>query len=192
VLSGLNGLDYAILAIIALVALHGLTRGALRMATSILSLVLGVYTASIYYEQGAALAQRYLATSATASAIIGYVVVFLAVFLLVEMAGSRIIQLIRVIRLNWLDRLCGGIAGAIIGAVLAGLVVVTMTAALPMDSPILTHSKLAPEVLGYDKQLLGFIPLQVERMYDEKRAELFRDWATVTTENPAPSPSPAK
>jgi len=192
VLAGFNGLDYAILAIIALVALHGLTRGALRMATSILSLVLGVYTASIYYGQAAALAQRYLATSPAVSAIIGYAVVFLAVFLLVEMAGSRIIQLIRVIRLNWLDRLCGGIAGAIIGAVLAGLVVVAMTAALPMESPILTHSKLAPEVLGYDKQLLGFMPLQVERMYDEKRAELFRDWAAARTENPAPSPTPAK
>lgn len=191
-LSGLNGLDYAILAIVALVALHGLTRGVLRMATSILSLVLGVYTASIYYVQAAALAQRYLATSPTVSAIIGYAVVFLAVFLLVEMAGSRIIQLIRVIRLSWLDRLCGAIAGAIIGAVLAGLVVVAMTAALPMESPILTHSKLAPQVLGYDKQLLGFVPPQVERMYDEKRAELFRDWAGAMTATPAPSPSPAK
>jgi membrane protein required for colicin V production len=192
VLSGLDGLDYAILAIVALVALHGLTRGALRMATSILSLVLGVYTASTYYGQAAALARRYLTTSPMVSAIIGYALVFLAAFLLVEMAGSRIIQLIRAIRLNWLDRLCGAVAGAIIGAALAGLMVVAMTAALPMKSPILTYSKLAPQVLGYDKQLLDFVPLQLQRIYDEKRAELFRDWAGAATKDPASSPSPAK
>jgi membrane protein required for colicin V production len=192
VLSGLNGLDYAILAIVAVGVLHGFSRGALRMITSILSLVLGIYTASIYYGQAAALAQNYLKTNATVSAIIGYAVIFVAVFMLIEVAGSRIILLIRVIHLNWLDRLGGGIVGAIIGAVLAGLVVVAMTAALPAESPILAKSKLAPEVLGYDRELLGFVPAPVEEMYDKKRAELFRDWASAATETPAPSPAAAK
>ena len=58
------------------------------MLTSILSLVLGIYTASLYYGQAAALAQRYLATSPTVSAIVGYAAVFIAVFLLIEMAGQ--------------------------------------------------------------------------------------------------------
>lgn len=191
-LSGLNGLDYAILAIVAVGVLHGMTRGALRMATSILSLVLGIYTASIYYEQAAAFARNYFKTDPTVSAIIGYAVIFIAIFMLIEMAGSRIILLIRIIHLNWLDRLGGAIFGAIIGAVLAGLVVVAMTAALPPESSILTKSKLSPEVLGYDHELLGFVPAQVERMYEEKRAELFRDWAAAETETPAPSPSTAK
>ena len=191
-LSGLNGLDYAILAIVAVCALHGLTRGALRMVTSILSLVVGIYTASIYYGQAAALAARYLATNPTVSAIIGYAAVFLAVFLLIEMAGNRLIQLIRIVHLSWLDRLGGALVGAVIGAVLAGLVVVAMTAALPGESPILAKSELAPQVLAYNHELLGFVPAQVERVYEEKRGELFRDWAGATTESPAPSPSPVK
>ena len=191
-LAGLNGLDYAILAIVAVSALHGLTRGALRMLTSILSLVLGIYTASIYYGQAAALAQRYFATSPTVSAIVGYAAVFIAVFLLIEMAGNRLIQLIRIVNLSWLDRLGGAIVGAIIGVVLAGLVVVAMTAALPAESSILVKSELAPQVVGYNHELLGFIPAQVAQMFEQKRAELFRDWAAAETENPAPSPSPAK
>ena len=191
-LSKLNGLDYAILAIVALSALHGLTRGALRMLTSILSLVLGIYLASIYYAQAAAVARRYLAASPTASAIIGYAAIFIVVFLLIEMAGNRLIQLVRIVHLSWLDRLGGAVVGAVIGVVLAGLVVVAMTAALPAESPTLTKSKLAPQVAGYNHELLGFVPPQVERMYEEKRAELFRDWAAASTESPAPSPSPAK
>ena len=71
--AGMNGLDYAIIAIVALGALHGLTRGALRMATSILSLVLGIFAASLYYGRAAALAESYLKTSPTMSAVIGYV-----------------------------------------------------------------------------------------------------------------------
>ncbi|HEX4210294.1 MAG TPA: CvpA family protein [Candidatus Binataceae bacterium] len=192
VLAGLNGLDYAILAIVVVSALHGLTRGALRMLTSILSLVLGIYTASIYYGQAATLARRYLATSPTASAIVGYAVIFIAVFLLIEMAGNRIIQLIRIVHLSWLDRLGGAIVGTLIGVVLAGLIVVAMTAALPAESPVLVKSELAPQVASYNHELLGFVPAQVEHMYQQKRAELFRDWAAAETESPAPSPSPAK
>ncbi|HUN57718.1 MAG TPA: CvpA family protein [Candidatus Binataceae bacterium] len=191
-LAGLNGLDYAILAIVAVSALHGLTRGALRMLTSILSLVLGIYTASVYYGQAAALAQHYLTTNPTVSAIVGYAVVFLAVFMLIEMAGNRLVQLIRVVHLSWLDRLGGAIVGAVIGVVLAGLVVVAMTAALPAESPILVKSELAPQVAAYNHELLGFIPAQVEQMFEEKRAELLRDWAAAETESPAPSPSSAK
>ena len=46
----MNGLDYAIIAAIAVGALYGLSRGALRMLTSVLSLVVAVYVASIKYE----------------------------------------------------------------------------------------------------------------------------------------------
>jgi membrane protein required for colicin V production len=157
-----------------------------------LSLVLGIYVASIYYGQAATLAQRYLATSSTVSAIIGYAAIFIVVFLLIEMAGNRLIQLVRVVNLSWLDRLGGAIVGALIGVVLAGLVVVALTAALPAESPILVNSQLAPQVAGYNRELLGFIPAQVEKMFEEKRAELIRDWAAAETESPAPSPSPAK
>jgi membrane protein required for colicin V production len=192
VLADLNGLDYGILAIVGIGILHGLSRGALRMLTSILSLVLGIYTASIYYGRAAIVARNYLNTSPTVSAIIGYAAIFVLVFILIEVAGSRIIELVRFIHLNWLDRLGGAAVGGIIGAVLAGLVVVAITAALPSESPILTNSRLAPEVLGYDRQLLGFVPAQVEKMYEEKRSELFRDWAAAETETPAPSPSTAR
>jgi membrane protein required for colicin V production len=192
VLAGLNGLDYAILAIVAVSALHGLTRGALRMLTSILSLVLGIYTASIYYDRAAALVQRYLATGPTVGAIAGYATVFIAIFLLIEMAGNRIVQLIRIVHLSWLDRLGGAIVVAVIGVVLAGLVVVAMTAALPAESPILVKSELAPQVAAYNHELLGFIPTQVEQMFEQKRAQLLRAWAAAETESPAPSPSPAK
>jgi membrane protein required for colicin V production len=175
----MNGLDYVILAIIALAALSGLSRGALRMATSILALALGIYAASVYYAKAAALAYQYLKTNLAVSDVIGYVAIFLIVYIAIEYAG------------NWIDRLAGALLGASIGAILAGLIVVAMTAALPPNPPLLQNSKLAPRVLRYNEALMGYVPEQVKTTYEEKREELYRQWE-VKDEGPDPAPSPAK
>jgi membrane protein required for colicin V production len=187
----MNGLDYAILAIIGLGALSGLTRGALRMATSILALVFGIYAASVYYERASAMAQHYLATNPTISTVIGYAAIFIAVYVAIEYVGGRVIKLTQMIHLNWIDRLAGGLLGASIGALLAGLVVVSMTAVLPANPELLRDSKLAPRVLGYNQVLMAYVPEQVKTAYEEKRDELYRQWV-IKNESPASSPSPAK
>jgi len=189
--AGMNGLDYAILAIIGVGALSGLTRGALRMATSILSLILGIYAASVYYERAAAIAHKYLATNPTISALAGYAAVFAIVFIAIEYAGGRVIRLAHIIHLNWIDRLAGGVFGASIAAICAGLVVVGLTAVLPPNPALLRDSKLAPRVLGYNQVLMAYVPAQVKKSYEEKRAELYRQWISKT-EGPEASPSPAK
>jgi membrane protein required for colicin V production len=195
--AGMNGLDFAIIAIVGLGALSGLSRGALRMATSILSLVLGIYAASIYYGRAAALAHKYLSTSPTMSAVIGYVAVFLIVFVAIEYAGGTIVRLAQIIHLSWIDRLAGGILGAAIGVLLAGFLVVGMTAVLPPNPSLLRDSKLAPQVLGYNQVLMAYVPPEVRKSYEEKRAELYRQWvlkaqASDKSEGPGASPSPAK
>jgi uncharacterized membrane protein required for colicin V production len=188
---GLNGLDYAILAIVGFGALSGLSRGALRMATSILALVLGIYAASVYYLRAAALAQKYVATSPTTGAVIGWVAVFVVVYIAIEYVGGRIIRLAQIIHLNWIDRLVGGVLGASIGAILAGLVVVALTAVSPPNPALLRDSKLAPRVLSYNQVLMAYVPAQVKVTYEQKRAELYRAWV-LRDEGPNPSPSPAK
>ena len=189
--AGMNGLDYAIIAIVALGALHGLTRGALRMATSILSLVLGIFAASLYYGRAAALAESYLKTSPTMSAVIGYVAVFAIVFIAIEFMGGRVINLVRMIHLTAADRLAGAAFGAVIGLILAGLMVVAITAVMPATPPLLRDSKLAPRVLQYNQALLAYVPPQVKISYEEKRTEMVQFWQ-AKSESPDATPSPAK
>src|SRR5882672_12691306 len=184
---GLNGLDYAILAIVGFGALSGLTRGALRMATSILALVLGIYAASIYYPRAEVIAQKYFTTSPTASAVIGWAAVFIIVYIAIEYVGGRVIRLTQIVHLTWIDRLAGGVLGASIGAVLAGLVVVALTMVLPPKPPLLSDSRFAPRVLGYNQVLLAYVPAQVKITYEEKRAELYHEWV-IKAEGPSPSP----
>ena len=199
----MNGLDYAILALVGVGAFSGLTRGALRMATSILSLVLGIYAASVYYGRAAAIAHKYLATSPTVSALIGYVAVFAIVFIAVEYAGATVVRLAQIIHLSWIDRLAGAVLGASIGAIIAGFVVLGMTAVLPPNPALLRDSRLAPQVLGYNQVLMAYVPLQVKKSFEKKRAELYRQWVLKAegleknagperVEGPEALPSPAK
>jgi membrane protein required for colicin V production len=187
----LNGLDYAIIIIVGFGALYGLGRGALRMATSILSLVLGVYAAATWYGRAGAIAQTNLHTSPTISMVIGYGAVFLIVFVAVEFAGARIVALAHIIHLNWVDRLGGGLFGAALAAIFAGLDIVILTALLPANSPLLQNSQLAPRVLGYNQVLLGYVPPQVKQLYTEKRDDLFRYWEHQK-KNPATSTDSSK
>src|SRR5271155_4457779 len=116
-----NVLDLAILAILAIGLLHGLTRGALRMVTPIVAFICGVYAASLWYGQAAAVIERNFAARPATSQAIGYVIVFLVVFVAIGYAAGRIIQLAHIINLNWIDRIAGGVVGVALAAVFAGL-----------------------------------------------------------------------
>lgn len=171
-----NGLDYAIIAIIGFGALYGLGRGALRMATSILSLALGLYAASTWYLRVAAFAAKQFGTSPAFSRALGYAIVFLLVFVAIEFAGRRIITLVNLVNLGCLDRLAGGLFGAGIGVALAGLAIVAMTAFSAPNPPMITDSQFAPTVLAYNEALLAYVPPEVKKEYETKREQVYRYW----------------
>lgn len=172
----MNWLDYALLIIIGLSVVHGLSHGALRMLTSILSFALGIYAASMWHGHAGALAQSHLGTSPVTSDIIGYVTIFLLVFAAVEIAGQRIIGLAQLVHLNLVDRLAGAVFGAMLGVIFAGLNIILLTTLLPPNYPLLQNSELAPKILSTDQNLLGYVPSRMRQMYQAKRDQLGRFW----------------
>lgn len=189
-LAGMNGLDYAIIAIVAVATLHGVTRGAIRMATSIVSLIAGIYLASVYYGRAARISATYLKTGPALSQALGYAAVFGIVFIGIEYLGGRATRIVRAIHLSWADRAAGALLGGSLGALIAGLLVLALTAALPDNSPVLAESKLAPKVLRYNQMLLAYVPPQVKEEYERKRGELLHKWAQEM-ENPGAPRHPA-
>ena len=68
-MNGLNGLDYAAIAFLAVGAIYGLQRGALRMVTSAVSLAAAIYFASFYYNKAGAFAETQLGSSHAVGAV---------------------------------------------------------------------------------------------------------------------------
>ncbi|HLW69929.1 MAG TPA: CvpA family protein [Candidatus Binataceae bacterium] len=188
-MSSLNKLDYAIIAIVVLGGLYGLSRGVIRMAASILSIILGLAAASAWYERVGAWVQQHLNTSPTVSAVIGYVVTFLAVAALIGMAGQRVVRLAHVINLNLIDRLGGAVFGAALAAVFVGVDLLILAAVLPPDSSLIRDSRLAPRVLAYNQSLATFVPPEMKAVFQRKYDDLVRYW---NGQNQSPADAPAR
>jgi membrane protein required for colicin V production len=193
----MNGLDYVVVALCAIGAIHGLRRGALRMVTSVLSLVAAVYVASMYYAQAGVIAQAQLGTRPAVGAVIGYVAVFALIFAAVESVGSMAISLLHLVHLTSIDRLAGGLLGSAVAAVFAGIAIILMAAVMPADSPLLRDSKLMPMLLAYNEMLVNYIPGEAKVSYERSRNDLMKYWvenamkARGFTASPAASPSPS-
>jgi membrane protein required for colicin V production len=183
----MNGLDIAILVVAGLGVLWGLRRGVLRMATSIVALAAGIYFASIYYPAARDFALSHLPIGPTAAAVIGYAVVFLLVFGVIQTTGSILIRLVHTVSLGWIDRLAGGVAGGAIAIAFAGLALMLLTAVLPADAALISQSKLAPRVLTYADAMLAYIPPEVKTLYASKRRELTRYWLQQELEGASPT-----
>jgi membrane protein required for colicin V production len=190
-MNGLNGFDFVGVALLAIGAIYGLQRGALRMVTSVVALAAAIYFASIYYNKAGAFAETELGSSHTVGAVVGYVVVFALIFSAVEIIGSFAIRLIHVVHMNPLDRLAGGLLGAAIAGVFGGLIVMLMAAVLPPDAALLRNSQLVPMLLAYNEMLVGYIPGDAKLAYEHNRDDLMRFWVQNAMKDANPAPSPA-
>ena len=192
-LNGFNGFDYAGIALFAIGAIYGLQRGALRMLTSVVALAAAVYCAAFYYPKAGAFAETQLGSSHTVGALIGFVAVFALIFAAAELIGSFAIRLTQVVHLSPLDRLAGGLLGAGVAGVFAGLAVMLMAAVMPPDAAILRNSQLVPMLLAYNELLVGYIPGDAKLEYQRNRDDLMRYWVqnAVKVANSAPASSPA-
>jgi membrane protein required for colicin V production len=190
-MAGMNNLDYAIIAIVAFGGFYGLTRGALRMVTSMLSVILGVAAAAAWYERAGAVVEQHLHTTPTVGAVVGYIAVFVVVAAAIEFAGRRIVRLAHIINLNWIDRVGGALLGAALAAAFTGFDLGLLTIVLPADSTLVRDSALAPRVLAYNQSQLAFMPAQMTKLYGRERDELMHYWNTQN-ENPAPAPDGAR
>jgi membrane protein required for colicin V production len=188
----MNGLDYAIILLVAIGALYGLNQGALRMLTSIASVACGIFFASIYYESAARVAESQLGLSSVASAVVGYVVLFGAVFATIEIVGRLAIRLIHVVHLSWIDRLAGSALGAAMVGVVAGFSVMLLTALLPPKAPLLLNSLLAPKLLDYNHALVNYLPDEARQAFEEKQAQMESYWVKGFTRTPTPAPAATK
>ncbi|HTW88933.1 MAG TPA: CvpA family protein [Candidatus Binataceae bacterium] len=192
--ANLNGLDYTIIAVIGLGVIYGFSRGALRMVTSLLSLIGGLYAASLYHGAAADIAGREFGAGTATARIIGYVAVFVLVFIAIEIVGNMVIRLVQLVRMGWIDRLIGGAAGAALATIALGFVIMAMMVLLPPRAEILKNSQLAPELLNWDNRLLDRIPPELKEQYESRRADFMALWRAqerMRSElSPEPSPSP--
>ncbi|MGZ9135777.1 MAG: CvpA family protein [Candidatus Deferrimicrobiaceae bacterium] len=173
----MNLLDLLLAVLIAWFAVSGIVRGLVRQLFSLGGLVAGHLLGVRYY----AFAQGKLGLSFQYAEVVGYAVVFLAVYLVVRLIGGLIEGRVRTSKLSGTDRLAGMAAGLVKGALLSIRLVFLLVILLPRDARLLRESKAGPTAVAAGKRFAAAFP--------ERFAESFRE--KVRSIGPHALPPPA-
>jgi hypothetical protein len=74
-------------------------------------------------------------------------------------------------QLRWVDRLIGAGLGFVIAILIAGAILVPLTAFLPGDSALVSGSSLSPYVLKISAFVKSMVPDELRKRYEEARAK---------------------
>jgi len=162
----MNIFDWVLVAVFVVGALLGLKWG---LVQSILNFI-AVYVAMLV---GAQIADGLVARvtddvqNESVATAIGYVVIFLSVFIIAQIVGKIIRPMLTIIFLGWVDKLGGVVVGILLGAILVtGVVTAMARVAYPQDEAILVE---------IEDLVSGDFEAAKERLYQELAERYGRD-----------------
>ena len=141
----MNWLDITIAAVIALFTLVGFSRGLVSQIFSIAALLGGLVIGFIFYDVlGDVFIKERLVENKSVADVGGFIVLAFAAYVIIQTAGWMTTRLIGTLQLSWLNRICGGAVGALMGAVTAFLLSSCLSLFYPQNDPVFQSSALLP------------------------------------------------
>lgn len=138
----MNFLDIVLICIVAVFVLRGFFRGLVKEVLSLIAIVLAIYLASNYQQVLVPHLQIYIENEITVSAL-AYVTIFFGTLIVFWLLAKAIRSFLNIALLGWVDRVSGGIFGAIEGGLIALLLLMFLYSFAP-DSAWITESWIAP------------------------------------------------
>ncbi len=162
----LNVLDWIIIIILLFFLIKSIIRGATREIFSLLALFLaGFYSCKYYIE-----ASPYLDTllkQKWAQNIVAFIVLFLGVYLLVNLTGWLVYKLLKSIHLSFLDRAAGAVVGTAKAYVLSCFLIFFISI-FPESNRLLKNSALANYTYPFITLISDLFPEQLKTLINKK------------------------
>ena len=171
----MNALDIVIGILLVYGLVRGIFRGLMEEVASIIGIFGGIYGAVFYYPAAADFLRRWISDRAYAN-ILGFLLVFAAVFIVVSLLGVLIKYLLNIASLGWFDRLCGAAFGTIKSILIASVLLFVLTTFLPGGSPLIRTSRLAPHVAWVTEGIVKIIPRDMKQRFGDKYKEAQKAW----------------
>lgn len=141
-MSGMNGVDAAILIVIVLSSLFGLWRGLIKEVLSLLTWVAALLVARVYSEVLAEILNNVI-DSAAVRYVTAFVVLFVVVMMLGTLLNHLMSKLLTVTGLKFADRLLGGVFGLGRGALIV-LIILFIASVFVSETETWQQSLLIP------------------------------------------------
>lgn len=166
----MNGLDWAILAVMLLSVWLAAAHGFFLEVFSLAGTVVGFLLAAWGYEHVASWFRPYLKSPAIAD-LAGFLSIFCAVVFVAGVIARIVSKTVREVGLRWADRFLGGAFGLVRGVVIVTVGIMALTAFAP-ESPQLTGSQLAEYFQLAGGGVSWLAPSSVRRQFHDGIAKL--------------------
>ena len=161
----MNWLDIAIVLIVAFFATTAFSAGLIRELVILVSAVVGVVVAGLFYDDLARDVLVFIDNKDTAN-IVAFLVLLGAIYLAGQLIAIMLKQVAAVLLLGWADRLGGALFGLLKGLVVVGVLLIAfVTFDVGLDGAI-EDSALASVFLDAASVLLIILPDEFERAVD--------------------------
>ncbi len=171
--------------LILVVSLAGVTLGAIkgvsRILLAALGLVCGIVLAARLHQPAGNLLER-LVNGPSLRKSIGFVLVFILTWIIFLLLGYLVSSLLRKTGLRWLDRTVGGVVGFGAALIFLFFILILLTALLPVNSPLLTESRLSPLLLGTVNRASLLVPHQTQDRFSDKLEAVRAFWEQTSAE----------
>ena len=118
-----NLFDLVVVVVVGLFAFFGLRKGLIEEAIRLIGLVVASFAGVKYYYLGVGLVKSIFSFSEGVQTVIGFILIFLIVYLALQIVSSMLKRIIRSLNLAWLDRTAGLIFGTLKGITIMTIIV---------------------------------------------------------------------
>ena len=171
----MNPFDILVSIILGFCLIRGIFRGLVKELSSIIGVITGYYAAYSYYPQVAKFLSKWVSV-VDYSRLIGFLVIFIGVFLIISILGVIIKYLMSIAFLGWTDRISGGIFGLIKGLLIASVLFIVFTTFLSKNASLVKDSVVAPHLSHFSTQMAKIVNKDMKHEFTEKFEGLKKAW----------------
>ena len=171
----MNLFDIIVIIIVGFCLIRGIFRGLVKELFSIVGVMAGYYAAYSYYPHVSKFLSQWVPAVAY-SRLIGFLIVFIGIFLIISIIGVIVKYLMSISFLGWTDRISGAVFGLIKGLLIASVLFIAFTTFLPKNASIVKDSAVAPYLSHVSTQMAKIVKKDMKHEFVEKIEDLKKAW----------------
>ena len=169
----MHWLDILIITVILFFCLIGISRGLISQIFSFAAIIGGFIAGVILYDlAGNLLIQYNLIESKSTSLLVGFMLVVIAVFVIIQILGWFTARVIGKLKLGWLNRLAGGVVGILIGIIITFFLLSWLNLYVIKDASAKKDSVMAPIVEEGYGIIITYIPGDLGKGYEATKKKI--------------------
>jgi membrane protein required for colicin V production len=166
----MNWLDIAIIAVIAIFILTGLSKGLISQVFSIAALAGGLIAGFIFYDLvGAVFIEQGVVENESIANVGGFIIAAFISYVVIQLIGWMVTKIIGTLKLDWLNRICGGLLGAVIGVITAFLLVSALKLFYSGNDPLFRNSDAYPYLEDASAVVQQMLPVNFDESFEYAR-----------------------